>query len=217
MATQSFRRRMSALGTVLGLGIALPFALGATPAYAAAQLEITKTHSGNFAQGGQGTYTITVTNVGNEESGKTVMTDALPTGLTLIEGLTTVEGTEGVTVSCLFTTFQQLDCESGALPAGGGYTIQMTVGVTAEAPCALTNPVTVRDTRFEGTSDSASDPTTIIGGDCGNGGGDGNGGSILPVNLSGVLPMFNNITTNNNVLSPGASNTSRQTFGVNAP
>ncbi|MEU9083068.1 hypothetical protein [Streptomyces sp. NPDC048357] len=213
MATQSFRRRMSALGTVFGLGIALPFALGATPAYAAAQVEITKTHSGNFARGGQGTYTITVTNAGNEESGKTFMMDDLPTGLTFIEGQVSIESTAGVTGFCTVNNPQRLDCESGALPVGGSYTIQTTVDVAADAPCAVTNSATVRETQFGGSTDSVSDPTTITGGDCGN----GNGGSILPINLSGVLPMFNNITTNNNVLSPGASNTSRQNFGVNAP
>ncbi|MFB7177442.1 hypothetical protein ACFCYI_07055 [Streptomyces sp. NPDC056257] len=214
MATQSFRRRMSALGTVFGLGIALPFALGATPAYAATQVEITKTHSGNFTRGGQGTYTITVTNAGNEESGKTFMTDDLPAGLTFIEGLVTTNSSAGVSASCTVRSPQQLYCESGGLPVGAHYTIQATVDIAADAPCSVTNPATVRETQFGGSSDSVSDPTTITGGDCG---GNGDGGSILPINLSGVLPMFNNITTNNNVLSPGASNTSRQTFGVNAP
>lgn len=47
-----------------------------------------------------------------------------------------------------------------------------------------------------------------------NGGG---GGSILPINLSGILPMFNNINVNNNINSPGASNTSTQKFGLNTP
>ncbi|MFE5481771.1 hypothetical protein [Streptomyces sp. NPDC056527] len=32
-----------------------------------------------------------------------------------------------------------------------------------------------------------------------------------------VIPMFNNISTNSNINSPGASSTSRQTFGLNAP
>ncbi|MFE2992252.1 hypothetical protein [Streptomyces sp. NPDC059262] len=42
-------------------------------------------------------------------------------------------------------------------------------------------------------------------------------GSILPINLNGVIPMFNNISINNNIKSPGASNTTTQDFGVNAP
>ncbi|WP_327286406.1 hypothetical protein [Streptomyces sp. NBC_01205] len=42
-------------------------------------------------------------------------------------------------------------------------------------------------------------------------------GSILPINLSGILPLFNNINVNNNVKSPGASNTSTQNFGLNTP
>ncbi|WP_370413160.1 hypothetical protein [Streptomyces fradiae] len=44
-----------------------------------------------------------------------------------------------------------------------------------------------------------------------NGGG---GGSILPINLSGVLPMFNNISVNNNINSPGASNTTTQNLNT---
>ncbi|RSS50672.1 hypothetical protein EF912_21745 [Streptomyces sp. WAC07061] len=58
---------------------------------------------------------------------------------------------------------------------------------------------------------SASDPTTITGGDCS---GDGeNGGSTLPINLNGVVTLFNNINLN----SPNGSNNSNQAFGLNAP
>ncbi|MEV8533983.1 hypothetical protein [Streptomyces sp. NPDC051211] len=92
----------------------------------------------------------------------------------------------------------------------------LTVLVHADAPCTVTNTATVMDASGA-LRDSASDPTPITGGECGDVGGDGNGGSILPVNLSGILPMFNNITTNNNINSPGASNVSSQTLRVNAP
>ncbi|MDX3525293.1 hypothetical protein P1P75_02295 [Streptomyces sp. ID05-39B] len=47
-----------------------------------------------------------------------------------------------------------------------------------------------------------------------NGGGNGSG-SILPINLSGILPMFNNISVNNNIKSPGAGNTTTQNLGLN--
>ncbi|WP_331735302.1 MULTISPECIES: hypothetical protein [unclassified Streptomyces] len=51
----------------------------------------------------------------------------------------------------------------------------------------------------------------------GNTGGGTGSRSILPINLSGILPLFNNINVNNNVKSPGASNTSTQNFGLNTP
>ncbi len=82
MAVHTLKRRLAVFGTALGLGIALPFAVGVTPAYAQVQLTITKTHTGTFTQGGQGVYHIVVTNAGDEptsESG-TEMTDILPEG-----------------------------------------------------------------------------------------------------------------------------------------
>ncbi len=66
MSMHTLRRRMSALGAVVGLGVVLPFTTVATPAFAQAHLTVTKTHEGNFARGGKEVYTITVTNTGNE-------------------------------------------------------------------------------------------------------------------------------------------------------
>jgi uncharacterized repeat protein (TIGR01451 family) len=215
MATHTMRRRISALGTVLGLGVALPFAVGVTPAYAAAEMNITKTHSGDFARGGQGVYRITVTNFGDEASGEVDMVDTLPAGLTFTDlGFVSTSPVD-LAVACFFGA--QITCNAPSIPAGGGFTVDMTVSVAADAPCTLTNTATVTDS-LSGTSDSASDPTTVTGGECDddNGGG-GLIGSILPVNLNGVLPMFNNITTNSNINSPGASNSSRQNLLLNAP
>ncbi|WP_164721031.1 hypothetical protein [Streptomyces sp. W1SF4] len=67
-----------------------------------------------------------------------------------------------------------------------------------------------------GTSGLATGPAsvTITYEQGGNG---GVGGPILPVNLSGVIPMFNNISTNNNINSPGARNATTQNFGLSAP
>ncbi|MFB7517659.1 hypothetical protein [Streptomyces sp. NPDC056144] len=69
-----------------------------------------------------------------------------------------------------------------------------------------------------GTSGQATGPAAVTityeqpGG--GNGGGTG-GGSLLPISLSGVLPMFNNISVNNNLKSPGATNVTHQTLHAN--
>ncbi|MCX4644227.1 MULTISPECIES: hypothetical protein [unclassified Streptomyces] len=207
---------MSALGTVVGLGVALPFALAA-PAHAQSNLSVAKSHEGNFARGGQGVYTITLKATG--ATGLLDVTDNLPTGVraTALGGLlaqfcditnggTTVHCGDGLNFI-------------GALTAP----LDVTVSIAADAPCSVSNTVTVIETETEEQggetfTHSASDPTTITGGDCdGGGGGGGGGGSILPINLNGVIPMFNNITTNSNINSPGASNNSHQNFGLNAP
>lgn len=75
-------------------------------------------------------------------------------------------------------------------------------------PCTFINTATVSG----GSSGSAtaSNPTTVTGGTCN--GGDGGGGSILPTNLNGILTMFNNVSTSNNINSSGGSNATDQTF-----
>ncbi|MFF1562967.1 hypothetical protein ACFVY1_05515 [Streptomyces sp. NPDC058293] len=76
---------MSALGTVVGLGVALPFALSATPAHAQPILSLEKSHEGNFAAGGQGVYNITLTNSGDQGTSIPELTDNLPAGLTVAD------------------------------------------------------------------------------------------------------------------------------------
>ncbi|MFF1353785.1 hypothetical protein [Streptomyces sp. NPDC058297] len=204
---------MSALGTVVGLGVALPFALAA-PAHAQSTLSVSKSHEGNFARGGQGVYTITLTSEG--ATGILDVTDNLPTGVraTALGGILAsfCEITNGGTT---------VHCGDGLnFIAAGSAPLNVTVNIAADAPCSVSNTVTVIETETEAQggetfTHSASDPTTITGGDCD--GGSGGGGSILPINLNGVIPMFNNITTNSNINSPGASNNSHQAFGLNAP
>ncbi|MFF1686942.1 MULTISPECIES: hypothetical protein [unclassified Streptomyces] len=208
MEKHGVRRRISALTTVLGLGIALPFAAGVTPAQAQSPLSVTKSHEGNFARGGQGVYTITLTNTGGGgETGAVDLTDNLPTGLT------------AASLGGSLALFCEITNGGTTVHCGVGFlsdsqTITVTVNIADNAPCTVTNTVTGTVDTHEGPVPfSASDPTTITGGDC-NGGG---GGSILPINLNGVIPMFNNITTNNNINSPGASNSSRQNFELDAP
>lgn len=170
-------------------------------------LSITKTHSGNFPQGGTGTYTVTVSNAAEagETEGTVTVTDTLPAGVTP----TAASGTgwdcaiAGQTVTCTRTD---------SLAPGAGYNpITITVAVGAGASCTFTNTATVSG----GGSDpaTANDPTTVSGGTCNGGnGGNGGGGSILPINLNGIFTMFNNISTSNNINSPGAGNTTSQTF-----
>ncbi|USQ86069.1 hypothetical protein NFX46_21550 [Streptomyces phaeoluteigriseus] len=112
------RPRMTALGTVLALGIGLPLTAGVTPAYAQAQLSVTKTHTGDFARGGQGVYRVTVTNTGDESTpGATVLVDNLPEGLT-VTALDIVSTDTGLVCNG-GPGGQSFQCESGALFPGG--------------------------------------------------------------------------------------------------
>ncbi|MGN9789977.1 hypothetical protein ACTMTU_02565 [Streptomyces sp. OZ13] len=170
-------------------------------------LSITKTHAGNFTQGGTGTYTMTVSNAAGAGAteGTVTVTDILPAGVTptAASGAGWECGISGQTVTCT---------RSDPLAAGAGYSpITVTVAVSAGAPCTFTNTATVSGGGSE--SATANDPTTVTGGTCNGGnGGNGGGGSILPVNVNGLFTMFNNISTSNNINSPGAGNSTSQTF-----
>ncbi|MFE5023038.1 hypothetical protein ACFRAO_06800 [Streptomyces sp. NPDC056656] len=191
----------------MGLALSL-FAVGATPAAAQPQVTVTKSHQGNFAAGQTGTYTIKVTNSGtgpDSFTGPFQLTDDLPAGLTLDNVQTTLGP------NCQPTT-AGFACTGNSLPPGGSFTVTATVNVASTAPCSVTNTATFTASS-NGISVSASDPTTITGCDSGGGG----GSSILPINLSGIIPMFNNIAINHNIESPGATNSTNQNFGVNAP
>ncbi|ROQ93847.1 putative repeat protein (TIGR01451 family) [Streptomyces sp. 2132.2] len=184
--------------------------------HAQAQLTITKTHVGDFTRGGQGVYRITVTNSGDQPTSAegTRMTDSYPAGLQVV-GLTQIAFPDGTFLGCNTDTApNRTDCTTGAMPPGSSYTVEATVDVASDAPCTVTNTASVTDLGDFRAGATASDLTNIPGGSCNSGNG---GGSILPVNLSGILPMFNNITTNNNILSPGGANTSNQRFGLNTP
>ncbi len=210
MGKQRLRRRVAAWVTVIGTGVVLPFASGATPAFAAPVLSIEKFHSGDFAQGEQGEYQFQVTNQGSDPTTGTVtLTDVLPAGLTVV-------GTSGhVSWDCTVTT-TSISCSNDTVvgPIESYPALSLIVQVADDAPCTITNSATISG----GGSliDSDSDPTTITGGDCDDDP-DDTGGSILPINLNGVIPMFNNISTQNNIHSPGASNNSTQGFSLTAP
>ncbi|MDQ0688842.1 putative repeat protein (TIGR01451 family) [Streptomyces achromogenes] len=219
MAIRTLRRRFAALGTVLGLGVAV-FVTGVTPAYAQAQVELTKTHVGEFTRGGVGTYRITVRNTGAEPTNDfgTQMEDTYPPGITFLESRV-VSDTTG-TAECEGRIPQPPDrtgltCRSGRMNPGDSYVIEADVFIPSnQQPCTVTNTASV----FEGGTpprllDTASHTVNV----CNGGNGGNGGGSILPINLSGLLPMYNNVTTNNNIHSPGATNVSGQTFGLNTP
>ncbi|MET7651330.1 MULTISPECIES: hypothetical protein [unclassified Streptomyces] len=218
MAIHSLKERIAAIGAVLSLSIALPFVVGVTPAYAQAQLIITKSRVGDFPRGGQGIYRITVANRGDAATtGGTHLTDSLPSGLTIADFVFfEIPNRPGFGFTCPEADAggSRVDCETTSLGQAESYTVEVTVDIAADAPCTVTNTASVREINAD-IGDSASDTVSIPGPDCN--GSNGGAGSLLPINLNGILPMYNNITTNNNVLSPGAANTSHQNFGVNAP
>ncbi|MBD2038900.1 DUF11 domain-containing protein [Leptolyngbya sp. FACHB-321] len=118
---------------------------------------IVKTHTGNFTQGGTGTYTITVTNNGGVASSGTVtVTDTLPAGLipTAASGTGWTCSIAGQTVTCARTD---------VLAALASYPIiTLTVSVAANAPASVTNIATVSGGNDGNTgNNSGSDPTTI--------------------------------------------------------
>jgi uncharacterized repeat protein (TIGR01451 family) len=119
-----------------------------------AALSITSSHSGNFTQGQQNaTYTLTVSNgaSANPTSGTVTVTDALPSGLTLVS--MTGSGWTCATTTCT---------RSNTLNAGLSYpAITVTVDVESNASSPQVNQVNVSG--GDSPTANASDSTVIIG------------------------------------------------------
>ncbi|MGJ5813754.1 M12 family metallopeptidase [Paludibaculum fermentans] len=113
--------------------------------------QITKTHTGNFTQGGTGQYSITVTNNGGAStSGLVTVTETVPAGMTLT-------GLSGSGWSCTANSCTT----STALAASASYPVILAnVSISSSAAIALTNQVSV--TGGSAGSGLASDPTTIV-------------------------------------------------------
>jgi uncharacterized repeat protein (TIGR01451 family) len=119
-------------------------------------LAISKTHTGNFAIGTTGTYTVGVGNTGTSPtSGTIAVTDTLPVGLTF-------SAASGIGWTCSGSA-QSATCTSAtAIAVGGtGNAITLTVNV-AGAPGSVTNSVTATG-GGAANSPTATDPTTITG------------------------------------------------------
>jgi uncharacterized repeat protein (TIGR01451 family) len=121
--------------------------------YAATPVTISKTHTGNFAQGQTGaTYTVTVSNAAGAAatSGVVTVTDTVPTGLTLVS-------MAGTGWSCPSNACTRSD----ALNPGSSYPpITVTVNVAANAPAQVTNQVSASVAGSAATANT-SDVTTI--------------------------------------------------------
>jgi uncharacterized repeat protein (TIGR01451 family) len=123
-----------------------------------ADLAISKTHSGNFTVGQNGSYTLSVTNNGpGNEIGPITVTDTLPAGLSYVSASGTgwACGAVGQDVTCT---------HSGPLASGTSLPdITLTVGVGAAAAPGVTNTATVAGTLFDNQpgNNSNSDPTVV--------------------------------------------------------
>ncbi|MFI9273462.1 hypothetical protein ACIGXM_22495 [Kitasatospora sp. NPDC052896] len=134
-----------------------PFALTNLPSSTGPFLTISKHHAGNFTQGQQGVYTITVGNAigaGPTTNAEVDVFDVLPPGLTAASA-------NGSGWTCTLTGGMTCTRRGGSLPAGQSYPdITLTVDVSPTAPAQVINTATTiggGDT----TTHAASDPTTI--------------------------------------------------------
>ncbi len=121
----------------------------------APDVAVTSSHTGNFVQGGSGTYTVVVTNVGSGPTTGTVsITDTLPAGL----NLASISGS-GWTCPAGSAACSRND----SLAAGGSYpALTVSVNVLSSASATITNAATVSGGGEVNTlNDSASDPTVV--------------------------------------------------------
>jgi mucin-19 len=133
----------------------------ATLAVAAADLQVSKSHVGNFYQGQSPvTYTVLVSNAGagNTDGTPVVMADDLPIGLTPINA-------SGVGWACGFSA-QTITCSrSGVFASGAVSPIIVLASVDANAPSSVINTARVSgggEPVSSAGNNSASDPTTIL-------------------------------------------------------
>ncbi|MFD9226175.1 hypothetical protein ACFWDI_40750 [Streptomyces sp. NPDC060064] len=117
-------------------------------------LQVEKTHKGKFSRGGHGRYTISVANRGQAATrGQVTVTDTLPEGLTATR-------LEGDGWDCQTDT---LTCtRTDTLPPGDDYPpITLKVSVSRNAPCTVTNTVTVTLTGGGSMQEHATDQTRL--------------------------------------------------------
>jgi len=122
-----------------------------------ADLTISKTHVGNFTQGGTGAFNLSVSNVGSGASSGTVtVTDTLPADLP-------PTGASGSGWACSISG-QNVSCtRSDALAAGASYpTITVNTSVSPTAPSSVSNTATVSGGGDGNAANNSSTDTVAI-------------------------------------------------------
>ncbi len=130
----------------------------------AQDLSLTKSHTGNFQIGTQGTYLLTVTNVGTGQvNGVVTITDILPAGLTPLQASGAGWTGCGITGQAVACSHENLS----GLPAGSSLpTVSLVVNVSQAAAPSVTNVATLTNANdTNSANNSASDPTTIVSAD----------------------------------------------------
>jgi uncharacterized repeat protein (TIGR01451 family) len=131
-------------------------------------LTITKTHSGNFTVGVNGTYTLTASNPGTlATSGTITVTDNLPTGLT-VAALPTGTGWDCSTtvVGSSTATCTSSDVIAAGATSPNPITLTVVVSPAAFAASPVTNVANISggsEPAYNNGNNTASDPTTING------------------------------------------------------
>ena len=139
--TQVAEASVTNTASVSGGGDTTPASDSATVAITGepVDLALTKTHSGSFQQGTQGsTYTLVVANAGSAPSaGQVTVTDVVPAGLTPVNA-------DGAGWTCSIAG-ETVDCTRGdALAPGASYPpVTLTVDVASDAPLQITNTASV--------------------------------------------------------------------------
>lgn len=130
-----------------------------TSIFGVPDLTISKTHTGTFVRGANGSYTIAVSNSGGAATtGAVTVTDTLPAGLTLSG---TPSGTGWI---CTTTSTTAFSCtRSDALNASSSYpTIAIAVTVNQNAADSVTNTATVSGGGESNTGNNSSSAVTAI-------------------------------------------------------
>jgi uncharacterized repeat protein (TIGR01451 family) len=120
-------------------------------------LAITKTHSGNFTHGQNGTYTINVSNAGGQPfSGQVTVKDTLP-------GVMTPVSAGGTGWSCNWTSTTVTCTRSGALATGASYpSISVNVHVSQFGAGRWVNVAKVSGGNDSSNANNvATDPTVV--------------------------------------------------------
>ena len=125
-------------------------------------LQISKSHTGDFTVDTNGDYIIAVTNNGPEDEANPILvTDTLPAGLNLA-------GSSGSGWTCSANGSDVSCTHPGPLPAGGALpNLTLNVAVTGSAAPSVTNIVDVSSASvdLDPANNQASDPTTVIASD----------------------------------------------------